>query len=366
MTSKRGQKAGVYVHFPYCKRKCDYCAFVSSNDLSTRGEYAAAVLAEIGARGGAEADTLYIGGGTPSLALPGFIPSVAAAVRRSFKADLAEFTVEANPESVTAEFARECLEAGVDRIGMGLQAYSDEALRRAGRLHDRAAFERAARLLKGFGFDNVSSDLILGLPGQPIGDAANAARLFDELNMTHVSVYMLTVEEGTPLYRSGYVPDDDRLADMYELAVRELAARGYERYEIGNFARDGRKSKHNLKYWTGVDYYGIGAAAHSLVNGERIANTEDVAAYIRGERVAERHTLSDEERRTETIMLRLRLSEGLDLGEYTALTNRDLLSEKREAADRLLRAGLIRIDDGRMYCTDRGFLLQNTVVTELL
>ena len=163
---------------------------------------------------------------------------------------------------------------------MGLQSANDEILKKIGRLHSVSDFIGAVKLAKRHGIENVSGDLIVGLPGQDETDVIKAAELFDKLGLSHASVYALTVEEGTPLYRSGYKSDDDREADLYDAAAECLKRYGYYRYEVSNFARDGRISRHNTKYWTGADYYGFGAAAHSLVKGRRLANTPDIAAEM--------------------------------------------------------------------------------------
>lgn len=357
--------AGAYVHFPYCRSRCAYCAFVSTDRLATRGEYVRRLLAEIEERAdGRKTDTFYFGGGTPSVMPRGTISAVAAALRRGLNAEIKEFTVEANPESASEDFFSECEDAGVTRISMGLQSASDEVLRRARRAHDLAGFIAAARRVRGR-FD-LSSDLIVGLPGETEGDIARAIELFDELNVCHASVYMLSVEEGTPLHRSGYRADDDMLADRMERAAELLARRGLTRYEVSNFARPGKEAMHNSKYWTGADYFGFGAAAHSLLCGVRRENTSDLAAYLAGKTLADEYALTADDRREELVMLRLRTREGLSLAEYARVTGGDLATEKRAEIERLVHAGLVIADGGTLRATDRGFMMLNSVITELI
>lgn len=297
----------------------------------------------------------------------GGFTDIAVSLRQSFDlSGLIEFTTEANPESVTSDFLSECREIGINRLSMGLQSANDEILKKIGRLHSVSDFIGAVKLAKRHGIENVSGDLIVGLPGQDDTDVIKAAELFDKLGLSHASVYALTVEEGTPLYRSGYKSDDDREADLYDAAAECLKRYGYYRYEVSNFARDGRISRHNTKYWTGADYYGFGAAAHSLVKGRRLANTPDIAAYITGTAKPEIQTLTIDDERTEMIMLRLRTVAGLDLSEYATMTHSDLMEEKSAEIARLVGYGTITAENGKITLTDKGFYLMDSVIEELL
>ena len=356
------------MHFPYCRKKCSYCAFVSSPDLSTQNAYLQRLKAEIVERGdGTKADTVYFGGGTPSVMGRGMLTEVFKSLCKTFDlSSLNEFTVEANPESVTDEFLAELNSMGVNRVSMGLQSADDKVLKTIGRPHDLNRFIAAARAVKASGVKALSSDLIIGLPGQDDKDIDAAARIFDSLGIDHVSVYALTVEEGTPLFASGYSADGDREADMYYKAVETLAAYGYSRYEVSNFARGGKIALHNYKYWIGADYYGFGAAAHSLVRGVRRENADSLDAYLCGRTLKDAYELSSEDRRTEFIMLRLRTSEGIDLAEYENRFCRRLEDEKAEQLKKLFGYGVAKIDGGKLRLTDKGFYLLDSVVTELL
>lgn len=355
------------MHFPFCKHRCAYCSFVSSTDFSLQEEYYYRLKAEISSRVPyGESDTLYFGGGTPSAVKHGLLSEVYREIEKYFGSRYAEFTVEANPDSVSAEFLSECRDMGVNRISMGLQSADDSVLKKIGRIHDVAKFLAAARTIKAYGFENVSSDLILGLPGQTLSDVENAVRLFDKTGMTHVSVYSLSVESGTPLYESGYKPDDDRQADMYGRAVEILKQYGYLRYEVSNFARDGKIALHNYKYWTGADYYGFGAAAHSLEKNVRRENTDSLYDYLAGKTLKAEYKLTPTDVRTEYIMLRLRTEKGINLLDYGLRFGVPLLAEKEKEIKKLLSAKVIEINGNILKTTDKGFYLLNSVITELL
>ncbi len=309
---------------------------------------------------------MYFGGGTPSITPRGGFTKIVDSLNKSFGlSSIIEFTSEANPESVTPEFLTECREVGVNRISMGLQSANDEILKSIGRLHTVSDFINAVRLVHKYGIGNVSGDIIIGLPGQDEADVVNAVKLFDKLGLNHASVYALTVEDSTPLYKSGYRTDDDREADLYDKAVECLGEYGYYRYEVSNFARDGMIARHNTKYWTGADYYGFGVAAHSLVNGKRIANVSNISKYVNGA-TPDTQPLTTEDIHTETIMLRLRTVAGLNLKEYLNLTNRDLAKEKCNEIKKLVSLGLITASNGNITLTDKGFYIMDSVIEELI
>ncbi len=361
------QKSGIYVHIPFCKRKCDYCSFVSTSELSLQNKYFHRLKAEISACDGVEADTVYFGGGTPSVAFRGFLTQIFNELNQRFDlTELNEFTVECNPESVSYAFLSECKHLGVNRLSMGLQSASDVVLKGVGRVHDAAMFVEAVRRAKSFGIDNISADLMLGLPNQTEDDVVAGVEILDRTGITHASVYSLSVEDGTPLSRSGYTVDDDFQADLYALAVSELKKYGYERYETSNFARNGKRAIHNVKYWTGADYYGFGVAAHSLINGVRCENTSDINEYISGATLKNKFKLSACDEREEFIMLRLRMDDGIDFAEYTKKFAKDLLVEKVDAVNKLLSLGLIEIKDKKLKTSEKGVYLLNSIITELL
>lgn len=371
MRSNSGKPLGIYVHIPFCKSKCEYCDFYSlggSRDRRTTDQYLQALADHIRETGRLApdytVDTVYFGGGTPSFFGAENLEKILDELQKRFHfgAD-PEITLEANPDSAQDISAlRQLHDAGFDRLSLGMQSADDAELRRIGRVHTHAQTVRAVENARAAGFDNLSLDLIYGLPEQTMTrwqanlDAALA------LAPEHLSCYGLKVEEGTPLFAQRerfMLPDDDAQADMYLSAVRLLARQGYEQYEISNFCRPGRASRHNSRYWTLAEYLGFGPGAHSDFGGERFALARDLDAYLAGHTVySERSAPSARERETERVMLALRTTRGVAA---------DTLPE---AARRILRNceahGLAHLSGGFYALTPRGFLVSNAILVDLL
>src|SRR5258706_2658570 len=299
-------RLGIYVQVPFCQTKCTYCNFHTGVVSSARfAPYVGCVCGEIAGHRGlyegagivlpagladAVVDTIYIGGGTPSLLDAGHLRRIVDAIRENFVAELTEVTLEADPETVTAEKASAWVAAGLSRISFGVQSFCDEELKAAGRMHRRADVYRAAAILRGAGIGNISFDLIVGLPKQTRATWRESLDSLVELAPEHVSVYLLEVDEGSRLgaellrggrrYSAGDVPGDDEMAEFYDAACSVLGAAGYEHYEISNWGRAGFASRHNLKYWRREAYLGFGAGAHSFSGTERWANAHDAADYV--------------------------------------------------------------------------------------
>lgn len=361
------EKAGIYIHIPFCRKKCDYCAFVSTDNQTLQSDYLYRLKAEIASSKIEKADTLYVGGGTPSVAHRGFLTKIYSELKAKKAFDeLKEFTVECNPESVSFGFLSECRVLGVNRLSMGLQSANDEILKSIGRVHSVSDFCEAVKRARSFGIENISGDLILGLPSQDEQDIEKAIDIFDELGIDHISIYSLSVEEGTPLAKRGYNIDDDYQADLYDFALYKLREKGYERYEVSNFARNGKVAQHNTKYWTGANYYGFGVSAHSLINGKRKENTSSITEYLSGVTVKKEIKLTPTDIHEEFIMLRLRMSKGIDLMEYERNFGRNLLDYRKKEIDKLSALGVIEICSNRLKATDKGFYLLNSIITELL
>ena len=359
---------GVYVHVPFCRGKCRYCSFVSTVNPARQQEYVMRVCDEIAAFGdGEKADTVYFGGGTPSCLYPGAISTIFSELRDKFVFDEnAEITCEANPESATPEFIEECLKNGVNRLSFGLQCADDDVLKTAGRLHTAGDFIRAVKLAKLCGINNISADFIIGLEGENRDILTKTLELIDLLDIPHVSAYSLSVEKGCVMYSGKYRPDEDSMADDYEYASDFLRNRGYDRYEISNFAKNGMISRHNTKYWTGADYAGFGPAAHSFYMGYRCANTDNIAAYLDGKNTVSREFIDKTQQREEFIMLRLRLKDGINLSEYSNLFGAELTTEKKPEVEKLLNMGVIDIKNNRLFATDKGIYVLNRIITELI
>ena len=371
---------GLYVHIPFCRSKCIYCDFYSlpGQDRRAMKRYARALCTHLeqGGRifGGYEADTVYVGGGTPTLLPTGLLLDVLGAVRRSYRlSDGAEVTVEANPESAQDWRAlRRLRRAGVNRLSLGVQAADDQVLKTIGRIHTWDEAKSAVAAARRAGIGNVSVDLIYGLPGQHTEDFLQGLDRVLGLEAEHISCYGLKVEEGTPLAaRAGEMdlPDDDEQADMYLAAVERLEGAGYGQYEISNFARPGRLSRHNMKYWTLQEYAGFGPGAHSDVGGIRSAYGRDLAAYVRGVeegnlRLAEREAIPLSQRDTEYIMLSLRTVQGISRRTFEYHYRRrfaplEPVFQKYAA----LGCAVPTAEGWRL--TAKGFLLSNTIITDL-
>lgn len=320
-------KAGAYVHIPFCRKKCDYCAFVSrASEVSE--EYLSALIGEITRSEHTDLvfDTVFMGGGTPSLLPDGVTTRILDAIRTRFKTELVEVTVEGNPESMTEAKLAELKSAGVNRISMGVQSLDDACLRAVGRVHDKRVALRALESACKH-FDNVSVDMMLGLPSR-----ANLAMELDDLvqfPVKHVSAYMLTVEDGTKLSSAVKacevtLPTEDDAVDEYELVHQKLQAIGMHRYEVSNFATPGYECKHNLKYWRRKPYLGFGVSAHSCVGNERFFNVESIEEYELGKTVAGKEIIDEKTAMFETVMLGLRLDEGVSRKAFYKAFGKDI------------------------------------------
>ncbi|MCM1367330.1 MAG: radical SAM family heme chaperone HemW [Roseburia sp.] len=367
MTDFFDKQYGVYIHIPFCKAKCNYCAFVSTPDMSLQRAYVNALIDEISksAARGSRVDTIYVGGGTPSCLYGWALSDIISAVYDTFSVDSnAEITVEINPESCTREFAAECAACGVNRVSMGLQSSDDKILKAIGRLHDRSGFLRAAEILRAK-FDNISTDIILGLPEQTAADIETAVNIASDF-CAHVSVYALTVENGTKLCADGYAPDDDKTADLYDCAFRLLNDRGYKRYEVSNFALSGRQSRHNGKYWACLPYLGFGVAAHGY-DGEyvRCRHSDDIASYI-ADREVFLTRLSDKDRFNEYVMLRLRTENGIDRQNFRRRFGFDIAEKKGKEIARLCADGYIIADDCSVKIAPEYMFVMNGIIESLM
>ncbi len=372
---------GIYVHFPFCSTRCGYCDFPTVTGREDRvSDYLDALEREIGeGQPGLprRADTVFLGGGTPSRMEPGQVARAVGAVRARFDLDdAAEVTLEGNPESLTRERLEGYLEAGVDRISVGVQSLDDAVLRRAGRAHDAREALRALADARAAGFRNVSADLIAGLPGERLEAWGETVRRVQGAGPDHVSVYLLETDKDTPIargIRSGRLAaqDDDLLAAAYEESVKVLEAGGHLLYEISNFAREGRRSRHNVKYWTDAPFAGFGNGAHGYVDGVRRANVRGVDAYIQavagGEDPVEWRDPFDTRRRLgEAIFLGLRLREGVDLAALAERYGEDPEATWAEAWERGVAAGLVERRGTSVRLTARGRLCSNDLFAEFV
>ena len=381
--TKRQNKTslGLYVHVPFCRSKCQYCDFYSlpCKDDKLMDGYLDAVCAHIKEAGSLapnhKVDTVYFGGGTPSFFGAEGMAIILTTIRRNFDVDNnAEITFEANPDSISENLLHRLRAEGFNRVSLGIQCDDDEILKKLGRPHTYAQAVTAYQRIRKAGFRNVSVDLMYGLPGQTLADWQETLDNVLKLLPEHISCYGLKVEEGTPLYEykdAANLPGDDLQADMYLAAVEMLRSRGYRQYEISNFARKGLYSRHNMKYWTGGEYLGFGPSASSDFAGKRFTLSRDLQAYIQGIRdggevMDEVQDIPLRERAGEYLMLRLRTSAGIAADEY----ERMFLLPFEPLAEVLAKhrsLGYVGInDEGRWYLTPKGYLISNTIISDLL
>jgi oxygen-independent coproporphyrinogen-3 oxidase len=370
---------GLYVHIPFCSAICNYCNFNRGLfDAALKEQYVAALLREIAAQGdGSPADTIYFGGGTPSLLEPAEIASIIETCRHHFAVALdAEITMEANPETVTPERLVGFREAGVNRLSYGVQSFRDEELQRLSRLHSASRAAEAFAMARRVGFDNISLDLMMWLPQQTIAQWLESVDALIALGPDHASLYILELYPNAPLRdtmaRSKWslAPDDDA-AEMYLEAMARLDAAGYEQYEISNVARNGRESRHNLKYWTDGEWLGFGCGAHSTRGGVRWKNLSSTTEYIAavasgGQLGVERRELHGREALEEALFTGLRLTRGIDVHAVKIRYNADVWEIYGAELEPFREAGLL-IYDGRLLRLSRaGMLLANEIMSQFL
>ncbi len=370
---------GLYVHVPFCSAICNYCNFNRGLfDAGLKEQYVAALLREIASQAdGAPADTIYFGGGTPSLLEPGEVEAIVAACRRAFSVSVdAEITLEANPETVTPERLAAFLGAGVNRLSFGVQSFRDEELARLTRLHSAWRAAEAFAIARQAGFDNISLDLMMWLPQQTIPQWLESVDALIGLAPDHASLYILELYPNAPLREAmargqwSLAPDDDA-ADMYLEAMTRLDAAGYQQYEISNVARPGRESRHNLKYWTDGEWLGFGCGAHSTRRGVRWKNLSSTTEYIgavasAGPLAVERRVLTARETLEEALFTGLRLTRGIDVNTVKARYGVDVWDIYRRQLEQFREAGVL-IYDGRLLRLSRaGMLLANEIMTKFL
>ena len=370
---------GLYIHIPFCKAKCIYCDFYSLPRAEGQMDaYVSALTAQLAAwrerTADCTVDTVYFGGGTPSYLGPDCLCRLLDAVFQSYRvAPGAEITLEANPDSVTPQGLKRLVRAGFNRISIGVQSDDDAQLKALGRPHNYRQAQQAVSLSRRAGFDNVSVDLMFGLPNQSREQWMQTLRNVIDLKADHISCYGLKVEPGTKLWSykdCANLPDDDAQADMYFYAVETLEQFGYHQYEISNFAHDGFICRHNMKYWVGDEYLGFGPCAASDFAGRRFTIKPDLEGYIKGvmdkgQILSESELVPLRERAGEYLMLRLRTVDGIEKGEYT----RSFLLPFEPIEEILLRLQTqeyAAFTSGRWHLTPKGFMLSNTILVELL
>lgn len=373
---------GIYVHIPFCEKKCDYCNFISyCQPKPKKVEYAKSLIREIQMQGANfqdyQIDTIFFGGGTPSCMPDGTISLVLQAIYQNFNVKKnAEISIECNPNSLTISKLNEYKKVGINRLSIGLQAYDNRLLKLIGRLHTKKQFDFAYKMARHMGFDNINVDIILGLPSQTLFGVKRELRHLKKLGVNHISAYGLIVEKNTKLCKNleqkqYKLPSEEKQLKMYQQTKKFLQKNGIFRYEVSNFAKPGYECMHNQKYWTEQEYLGLGAVASSFANGERWKNTDSIDKYIQdiSKNKVNREEVEKVDRDNmidETIMLGLRLQDGIDLQKFENDFGFDLKIEKRAEIEKLENDKLIQIKNNHLFCTDRGFEVLNQIILELL
>ncbi len=376
----------LYIHIPYCRQKCRYCDFASySGQEGTMAAYVDALLSEAAAMAsntnGRPIETVFIGGGTPSTLPATLLCKLLNGLHERFDIPAGiEFTSEANPGTLTPEWLEAAIAGGVNRISMGMQAAQPQLLKTLGRIHTHADLVESVNLTRHMGLDNISVDLMFGLPGQTPEMWRESLDAALSVNVEHMSCYGLIPEDGTPLKRdldTGRLalPDEADERQMYDDALHMLSQHGYQQYEISNFAKPGRECRHNIGYWTRVPYIGLGASASSFLQtksgGLRLTNPSGIREYIamadeQAWRRRERVSLLPEDARFETLMLGLRMTAGVSEADFTAMHGVTLEAYCGAILHQQEKRGLLRHQDGRWSLTRRGMDVQNAILVEIL
>lgn len=376
------KKLSLYIHIPFCARRCGYCNFVTFVEKENyMFDYVDCLIKEMKLYSKKTQDyvvqSVYVGGGTPSYLHSGLMLKIFKALKENFKfLRNAEITIEANPNSLTVEKLEEYKACGVNRLSIGAQTCNNHILKDIDRLHNFDDFKLALELAQGNGFENISVDMLLGLPKQKKSDVMKMLKYLVSHEVKHISAYSLILERGTPMFNkvsSGKVslPSEDKTVDMYNAVYKYLAKKGFKRYEVSNFAIPDYECIHNTVYWTMAEYIGLGVAAHSYFGGDRFANTNNLDDYItkldsKKSPVVDKETLTIEEQREETIMLSLRTSKGINIEAFNQKFHCNLLEDKKEEVLFLLTNRFIIIERGFLRLAENAFYVLNSVVQKLI
>ena len=374
------KEIGVYVHIPFCKRKCDYCDFISYSGKDAKiQEYIETVKKEIELQKiKSEITTIYIGGGTPSYIDSKYIKEIVAEIRKKNVSTNAEITIEVNPGTVSLEKLQDYKDAGINRLSIGLQSAENELLKQIGRIHSFEQFLETYEMARKVGFKNINVDLMLGLPNQKIKDLKNSLEKVIEIHPEHISVYSLIVEDGTPIANkiaSGELelPEEETERNMYWYVKNTLELKGYKHYEISNFAQKGYESVHNLNCWRQKEYIGIGVAAHSYRDITRYSNTDNLNEYIRNiqkgnlERNRIIHEIQKEDdTKKEYMILGLRQIDGIQISEFKEKFVDNPIYLFRNQLKKLVEEELINIDENTIRLTNKGIDFANLVWEEFV
>ncbi len=372
--------AGIYIHIPFCKTRCAYCDFYSTTHEAWKQQYVDAVCKELVQRKdylkGETVDTIYMGGGTPSQLSIAQLNALFATIEAHFPLSKhPEITIEVNPDDVSDSYAEGLKQTPVNRISMGIQTFNDATLRILNRRHTEQIARMATMRLREKGFQNISIDLMYGLPGETIEQWENDLQQAIALNVEHISAYHLTYEEGTPLYRmlqKGMVSEvsEEHSLMCFNTLIDTLQQAGFKHYEISNFSKPGKHSRHNSSYWQGIAYLGCGAAAHSFDGASRQWNIADIKAYIQGiekdEPCYEIEALDNATRYNEYIMTGLRTSHGISLDEVAARYGQSLADTCQKSATPHLESGKLITEENRIKLSREGIFVSDAIICDLM
>lgn len=377
------QSLSLYIHIPFCVKKCGYCDFLSAPaSEEVKEQYMQALFSEIRSRGkrfeNYQVETVFIGGGTPNVIAPDKICELLERVREAFHVcGDAEITMELNPGAEGgAKAFRRYKEAGINRLSIGLQSAKDEELRLLGRIHTFSQFETTWKAAREAEFTNINVDLISALPGQTVESCRQTLETVCAVRPDHISAYSLILEEGTPFFeryatvtKEEEEKREERDRQMYRLTEQLLLKAGYARYEISNYAGEGKECRHNLVYWNRGEYLGVGIGAASLINNTRFNNTSDLMTYIQNHGIfpyQNIQSLSEQEQMEEFMFLGLRLVKGVERARFRRLFHKEIESVYGEVLEKNYRDGLLKRKDGRIFLTSRGLDLSNYVSAQFL
>lgn len=372
--------AGIYIHIPFCKQRCSYCAFYSSTLYNIKEEYVDALCNELRMRKeylkGETVETIYLGGGTPSTLTISQLQKICDTVYATYPvSDTPEVTIECNPDDLTPEFLKQLKTMPFNRISMGVQSFNDMQLKRLGRRHNAEKACSAVKNARAAGFGNISIDLMFALPGSTKEEWMHDLETAISLKPDHLSAYNLMYEEGTPLYNSLQRGEFKELSEeenleQFQMLINSMKAAGYRHYEISNFALPGRESRHNSSYWNDTPYIGCGAAAHSYGGTSREWNIADIKEYIKGinsgKRNFEIEHLNEEERYNDTILTRLRTADGIPLAWMEKKFSNKLNTYMLRAAEKEVALGNLKEENGHLSLTEKGIFISDAVIRELI
>lgn len=354
----------IYIHIPFCKSKCKYCDFLSFPHTEYVDAYKKALINEINAFGCEKVKSIFIGGGTPSYVDAKVIADVMERFRKYNIAEGAEITIEANPGTLTEEKAKIYKDCGINRISMGLQAWQDNLLKTLGRIHTKDTFIESYNIAEKY-FDNINVDLMFSLPNQSMDMWMETLEKVTSLNPQHISAYSLIIEEGTPFYTMDLnLPDEETDRQMYHYAIKYLKEKGYNQYEISNFAKESYESVHNCVYWQRGDYKGFGLGAASLLGNVRYKNTEDIKKYINGTTITEKEVLTKDDEMAEYMFLGLRMTKGVSISQFESKFGEKLLKKYAEVIEKY--RDYINIEKDYISLNEDGISISNMIFCEML